>query len=222
MGYSITPALLRAVGASAADAEVFAPLMDAARTVHGDDFNTITSRTGIAMLVAQTGVESAGFSTLSENLNYSVQALLTGGPAAYFNQVEAQKYGYVKDGKGGYSQLANQEMIANLYYGGRLGNLGVITGDGWMFRGSGLIENTGRSNHTRFGTTLGLTPEQAADYSRTPEGAVKVALWYWRANGLVLPASQGDVTVCTHLIQGGTGGLSDRLARFKAALAALG
>ena len=116
---------------------------------------------------------------------------------------------------------ANPQMIANLYYGGRNGNRGTHTMDGWTFRGSGPIQTTGRNNHTAFGKTVGMSPEEAAEYIRTPEGGVKAALYYWRNNNLIIPASRGDVTRCTQIINGGQNGLESRIALYKRALAAL-
>jgi putative chitinase len=218
----ITPALLMAIGASKANSELYAPLLEVARVVPGDAFNTITSRRGIAMLVSQLAHESGYFSTLSENLNYSVKALSTGNREKYFTRDQAMQYGYVRDQAGVYLQKANPRMIANLFYGSRLGNLGVQTDDGWVFRGGGLIQLTGRYNFSVFGKSVGMSPEEAAAYVRTPEGAVKSALWFWRSRPLLVPASQGDVTRCTEIIQGADGGLASRIALYKNALGALG
>lgn len=218
----ITPALLKAIGTKEENAARFAPLLEAARVVPGDAFNTITSRMGVAMLVSQLAHESGWFSSLSENLNYSVQALQTGNRSRYFTSVEARLYGYVRTPDGVVVQRANQEMIAKLYYGGRLGNYGVSTLDGWNFRGGGLIQLTGRDNYTAFAQAVNLNPEKAADYVRTPEGAVASALWFWRKRELLIPASRGDVTRCTEIIQGADGGLTSRIALFKSSLAALG
>ena len=218
---SITPAVLQAVGASPQNAQTYAGLLEDARYVQGDSWNTITSLRGTAMLVAQLAHESGHFSTIEENLNYSAIALRQGNRAKYFTQDQAQLYGSVRDQAGHYIQRANIQMVANLYYGTRMGNRGVESGDGWTFRGSGLIQLTGRKNHTAFAATVGMSPEEGAEYCRTPEGAVKSALWYWRLNGLIRPASVGDVTQCTYLINGGDAGLSSRLSLYKTAIAAL-
>jgi putative chitinase len=218
----ISTDLLRAVGANDINARLYAPLLDEARIVPGDSFNTITSRQGIAMLVCQLAHESSHFSTLSENLNYSVQALKTDNRRKYFTNAQAEAYGYVRTSGGVYLHRADQKMIANLYYGGRLGNRGVDTDDGWVFRGGGLIQLTGRANFTAFGKAIGRTPEEAAAYVRTPQGAVASALWFWRTNNLLIPASRGDVVACTKIINGGDAGLQERKELYKAALSALG
>ena len=219
--HTITPALLQAIGTNVPTSHLYAPLLEAARIVPRDSFNTISSQAGVAMLVSQLAHESAWFSVLSENLNYSVQALLSGNRAKYFTDAEAQAYGYVRTVDGKVIQKANQVAIANNYYGSRLGNYGTRTMDGWTFRGGGLIQLTGRANYTAFGASVGKSPEQAADYVRTPEGAVASALWFWRKNSLLGPASRGDVTRCTEIIQGADGGLASRIELYKRALSAL-
>jgi len=204
----ITAALLKAVGASHADALTYAPLLDAAAVVPGDPFLSVTSQNGVAMLVSQLAHESGGFSAVVENLNYSVEAL---SGMSRFTKTQAKAYG--RSAK----QKANQEAIANIMYGGRMGN--VQEGDGWLFRGGGPLQLTGRANYTAWGKTIGRTAEQAAAYVRTPEGGVSAALWFWRVNGLLVPASRADVSACTKIINGGYNGLADRVVRFKSALA---
>lgn len=218
----ITAKLLRAVGANPENAKIYAPLLEAARVVPGDDFATISSSRGVAMLVSQLSHESGHYSTLSENLNYSVAALSTGNRSRYFTAEQAQKLGYLRYPGGRGFRVADQKAIANLYYGSRLGNFGVLTDDGWNFRGAGLIQLTGRSNFTAFGKSIGMTAEEAADFARTPKGAVISALWFWRTNGLLVPASRGDVTRCTEIIQGADAGLASRIALYQAARTELG
>jgi len=200
--------LLRAVGASQANAIVYAPLLDAAVVVPGDPFYSITSQNGVAMLVAQLAHESGGFASVVENLNYSVEAL---AGMSRFTKTQAKQLGRSA------TQKANQEAIANIMYGGRMGN--VQAGDGWLFRGGGPLQLTGRSNYTAWGKAIGKTAEEAAEYVRTPEGGVSAALWFWRVNGLLVPASRGDVSACTRIINGGYNGLADRVSRFKSVLA---
>lgn len=91
--------------------------------------------------------ESACFTKLSENLNYSVHGLLSTFGRHRISLADAEKYGR-KPG-----QPANQRAIANILYGGKWGrdNLGnALPGDGWNFRGCGPIHITGRGNVTRF------------------------------------------------------------------------
>ncbi|EEO0128092.1 glycoside hydrolase family 19 protein, partial [Salmonella enterica subsp. enterica] len=91
----------------------------------------ITAPLDQAMFIAQTGHESAGFTVLKESFNYSVGALKkTFGKRLTTYQCEM--LGRI-DGR----QVAHQPQIANLVYGGRMGNKDA--GDGWKYRGRGLI-----------------------------------------------------------------------------------
>jgi putative chitinase len=219
---TITVKLLQSVGTNTENAKLYAPLLEVARVVKGDEYQTITSKAGKAMLVAQLAFESMYFTRTSEVLNYSVKALREGNRVKYFTADQARAFGYVRTTKGEYLQKANDEAIANLYYGTRNGNRGVGSGDGYLFRGGGLIQLTGRKNYEAFAASIGQSAEDVVDYVRTPEGAVASALWYWRANNLLTPASRGDVTYCTKIITGGDHGLLERTSLYSKALAALG
>lgn len=207
----INERLLKTVGASFENAALYAPILRRLVIVHGDAYNSITSKTGCCMLVAQMAHESGGFSAMVENLNYQVQALLAN---PRFTEDQARRFG--SDQKTG--QPANQEAIANVMYGGRMGN--TQPGDGWRFRGAGPLQLTGRDNFTDWGRSIGMSAEDAAVYARTPDGGIAAALWYWRDRGLINPAYRGDVSTCTRIINGAYHGLADRVARYKNALAA--
>lgn len=208
------------------NATLYAPLYERERVVPGDSFNTISSKKGVAMLIAQTAIESAYYAQTVESLNYSIDALktLTGWDKEkkryfrYFTDEQAERYGYIRDYNRRIIRPADERMIANLYYGGRNGNRGVDTNDGWDFRGSSHIQLTGRHNITGFGNSLGMDVYQAANYARTPAGAVAGALWYWRNHDLLVPASRGDIVTCTKLVQGGNKHLDKRTDVFNAVL----
>lgn len=172
----------------------------------------INSATRISAFLAQTGHESGDYSRLSENMNYSAAGL-------------RNTFGrYFKTDKIAAEYARQPEKIANYVYAdvnrtNKLGN--TQPGDGWRFRGAGLIQLTGRWNVTAFATDVGMTPEQAADYLRTPRGAVHSACWFWKRNNLNAFADRGDQIGLTRAINGGTIGLADRQARYTRALPAL-
>lgn len=170
----------------------------------------------IAGFMAQCAHESADFTTLEENLNYSEKAL---------NSVFGRYFGAGKENAAEYAR--NPEKIANYVYmdkyrskGGAMGN--VEDGDGWRFRGRGIKQLTGRNNYTAFGKTVGMTAEEAAEYVATPKGAIESACWFWKTNKLATWADKGDNVGLTKKINGGTIGLDDRNRRWEAALAILG
>ena len=170
----------------------------------------------IAGFMAQCAHESADFTLLEENLNYSEKAL---------NSVFGRYFGAGKRDAKEYAR--NPEKIANYVYmdefrskGGAMGN--VEDGDGWRFRGRGIKQLTGRNNYTAFGKSVGMTAEEAAEYVATPKGALESACWFWRTNKLDKWADAGDNVGLTKKINGGTIGLDDRNRRWEEALAILG
>ena len=168
-----------------------------------------------AHFISQCAHESNNFRSLSENLNYSEKAL---------NAVFGRYFG--KAPKRNAAEYArNPEKIANYVYMDefrkyKMGN--VKEGDGWLFRGRGLKQLTGRENYTRFGATVDMTAEQAATYVATPKGAVESACWFWDANKLNTIADTDDVTRMTKKINGGNIGLADRQQRYAKAMEVFG
>jgi putative chitinase len=102
----------------------------------------------------------------------------------------------------------------------KMGN--VKEGDGWLFRGRGLKQLTGRENYTRFGNSIGISAEEAAVYVATEKGAVESACWFWDTNNLNSIADTDDVVKMTKKINGGNIGLADRQKRYVAAMEILG
>jgi len=127
----------------------------------------------VAGFIAQTAHESASYKTITENLNYSAKAL-NAIFGKYFHRagVDAQKY------------HRQPRKIANRIYANRMDNGDTESGDGWTFRGGGILQLTGRYNYTQFGKTVGMSAEEATDYVRTPKGAIESACWFWTANNI--------------------------------------
>jgi len=164
----------------------------------------------VAHFISQCAHESNNFRSLEENLNYSADALA---------RVFPRYFGAGKRDAAAYSR--NPEKIANYVYmdefrTAKMGN--VNPGDGWRFRGRGLKQLTGRDNYTRFGKSVGMTAEQAADYVATEKGAIESACWFWDTNKLNTIADTDDVVLMTRRINGGNIGLEDRQQRYNRAL----
>jgi len=180
-----------------------------------DEYN-INTPNRIAGFMAQCAHESADFTRLTENLNYSEKAL---------NSVFGRYFGKGKRNAKEYAR--NQEKIANYVYQdefrskrGALGN--TEPGDGWLFRGRGIKQLTGRNNYAAFGKSVGMSAEEAAEYVATPKGAIESACWFWATNKLDKYADDGDNVGLTKKINGGTIGLDDRNRRWESALSILG
>lgn len=170
-------------------------------------YDIVTSKR-LAAFLAQTAHESAGFTAVRENLNYSAQALMKTWPSR-FNATSAAAY------------ARQPEKIANKVYANRMGNGDEASGDGWRYRGRGLIQTTGKANYTKLAQYIKKTLQETIEYCETVEGAVESACFYWASNNLNVIADTGDMAALTRRINGGVIGLADRLDKYKKTLEAL-
>lgn len=169
----------------------------------------INSKARIASFLAQTGHESGQFNTLIENLNYSAARLMVVWPKRFPSLAFAMKY------------ERNPEKLANLVYANRIGNGNEASGDGFKYRGRGLIQLTGRSNYVAASTVLGFDLIKRPDDLLTPKIAALSAAWFWASHGLNALADDKtddndleDFATITKIINGGTAGLKERLELF--------
>lgn len=138
-----------------------------------------------AHFIGQMRHESAGFTRLEENLRYSPQRLLdVFGP---------RRVGGTLD-EAARLCAAGPKAIASRVYANMLGNGDEASGDGWTYRGAGLIQLTGRANYV----AMGVDPAQA----RTPRGAVRAALRFFSARKVWTQAELNDVEGVTRLVNG--------------------
>lgn len=165
----------------------------------------INTKERIAGFIAQCAHESGNFMVLKENLNYRWESLRKIFPKYFPNDQLAKEYA---------SKPNKQEAIANRIYANRMGNGPEESGDGWRYCGRGLIQLTGKDNYTWFAASLEITPEEAAEYLMTFEGAAQSACWFWETNKLNQWADKGDLITLTKRINGGTIGLEDRIKHY--------
>ncbi|AVQ10128.1 endochitinase [Siphoviridae environmental samples] len=164
-----------------------------------------------SMFLGQIHVETGGFRTNVESLNYAYDSPMMRNFIRWgrISDADAKKFGRTAD------HPAHQNALANILYGGEFGrkNLGnTQPGDGWKFRGRGLKQLTGRDNYRRFSRAW-LGDESLLDNPDrvgNPDGAVASAIWFWKANGLNEVADRGSVDAVTKVVNGGTVGLADR------------
>lgn len=154
----------------------------------------------IAAFVGQVGVESAGFTALEEDLYYSADRLCVVWPSRFApGSLEA-------------TACARQpEKLANIVYANRMGNGNEASGDGYRFRGAGLIQLTGRENQTAFAQKTKVLPENVGDYLRTPKGAAESACWFWSDRSLNTQADGWCLTFISLAINGGGEGRQQRI-----------
>lgn len=166
----------------------------------------INSPLRVAGFMAQCCHESNNFKVLEENLNYSAEGL---------NKI-FPKY-FIKSGRDAAKYAKQPEKIANVVYGGRMGNGDEKSGDGYRYRGRGVIQLTGKDNYTAFGkdANVNRTPEQVIEYLSTKRGALASAAWYWNSRSINDAADAGDIVKMTKLVNGGTIGLEDRKKHYE-------
>jgi len=166
----------------------------------------------VAAFLGQVGHESGDLNRLQESLNYTPAALRQLWPVRVPAWL-ADRIGRTA------AHPADQAAIAEAVYGGRMGN--ARSGDGWRFRGCGLIQLTGRDNHGACAAAFGLEAEAVPDWLLTRDGAAQAAAWWWHSRGLDALADGGDVDAISRRVNGGDNGLADRRDRTARALAAL-
>lgn len=88
-------------------------------------------------------------------------------------------------------------------------------GDGYRFRGRGLIHITGRYNYKKYGKKIGLDLINDPKLASVPEVAIQIALEYWTDHNLNKYADQGNIKKVTRRINGGYNGLQDRIRYYK-------
>ena len=159
--------------------------------------------------IAQTAHESAGYAFLIENLNYSAQALINTWPSR-FTAKNAPLY------------ARQQQKIANYVYSNRLGNGNEASGDGWKYRGRGIIQITGKDNYRNCGVDLGLDLVTSPELLEQLEHAFRSGAWFWNSRKLNDLADKEDFVRITKAINGGTIGLEDRMKYYTRAKTALG
>ena len=170
----------------------------------------IDSPRRLAAFLAQCAHESGLFAHVRENLNYSAQGLRGIWPKRFPTLAAAQPY------------HRNPQKIANKVYADRMGNGSEATGDGWSYRGRGLIQLTGKSNYIACSAGLEYDVVADPDYLETTEGAARSAAWYWYSRNLNKWADLGDIKTMTKLINGGYIGLEEREHFYHSALSVLG
>jgi putative chitinase len=161
-----------------------------------------------AHFFAQCAHESGNFKAFSENLNYGAKGL-RGIFGKYF-PTDALAKAYER-----------QPMkIANRVYANRMGNGDEASGEGFLYKGRGPLQLTGKNNYRAFGKYIGREQEilDNPDLVATELG-FESALWFFDANKLWSICDQGindaAILALTKRINGGTHGLEDRKLKTK-------
>lgn len=159
----------------------------------------IKTKADLCAFIANIIHESSGFNDLRENMNYRAVRLLAVFPKYFKTLASAQAIA----SKGAIA-------IADVVYGGRMGN--NRDGDGFKYRGGGLLHLTGRQNYTLASIGIGADRKlvDQPDLIIQPEYAIKTALWFWKNKGCTRQANFGNFDEVCQIVNGGTNGLKER------------
>lgn len=155
-----------------------------------DRFDITTSRR-IAAFLGQCMVESGNLVHTEENLYYSNPARI----AAIFPREFP-----VASVAGEYAK--NPAKLGASIYANRLGNGDEASGDGYRYRGRGLLQITGRARYAAASAALGCNYLESPDLVSSPVDACLTAAWYWdsiKANAL---ADAGAIDAITKAVNG--------------------
>lgn len=169
---------------------------------HARQQSSISTPRRLAAFMGQIFIETNGFRTLVENLNYRDPARLD----AIFSRVRG-----VEDAKALIRR--GPEAIANRVYADRLGNGDEASGDGWRYRGSGHKQLTGRANYREIGALIGMDLEDRPEMARHLATSALIAVKFWDARRCSADADVGDIEEVTRKINGPARlGLAERRA----------
>ena len=160
-----------------------------------------------AHFFAQTAHESGGFKAFSENLNYRWKGLRAIFGKYFPTDALAKAY------------ERQPQKIANRVYANRMGNGDEASGEGWLFRGRGSLQLTGKFNFKAFSDYIGRPDVMTNPDLVATELAFESALWFFDKNKLWSICDQGindaAILALTKRINGGTHGLDDRKLKTK-------
>lgn len=159
--------------------------------------------------LGQIGNECGRLTIIEENMTYrSAQRLRAVWPTRFPTLASAEPY------------VNNPQKLAEKVYGGRFDNR---PGDGWRYRGRGLVQITGRSSYREMGQKLGIDLENDPDLAVDPKHALAIACETWA--GKAMPgerdmnklADANKLEAMTYRINGGFTNIDDRRDAFEEA-----
>jgi putative chitinase len=159
----------------------------------------------IAHFLAQTATETGAFKSLEEDLSYSAKAMMRVWPARF--PTIASTAGLE----------SNPKALALKVYSGRLGNGPPASGDGWNFRGRGLIQLTGRTNYAQREAETNIPLVIQPELASKPKTSIQIACLYWTSRKINTACDADDLSKVRKLVNGGQHGLADAATYLKRA-----
>lgn len=162
----------------------------------------------IAMFLAQTAVESVDWTITEEDLNYSAQRLVQVWPD-HFTSSLAKDY------------AMKPIKLANYIYANRMGNGDEASGDGWKYRGRGIIQLTGKWNYEHFAQWCGLNLNRTIEFiDEQLTGEIAAGIYYWDTHKLnyYCDTKATEIEKITNIISGGHSDIIRRHHKYTAIL----
>jgi putative chitinase len=156
-----------------------------------------------AAFVAQMSHESNGFAKLEEDLFYRrPERLMAMWPRRFSGFGDASKF------------LRNPKGLANRVYSNRFGNGDEASGDGWKYRGRGLVQLTFLDNYAAAQRALGRPYVAQPELVALPEDACLTAGHYWTTRDMNTLADTSQIDEITRRINPAMAGADDRRSRY--------
>lgn len=182
----------------------------------------------IAHFLSQSAHESA-LKIRSEDLDYSARNMrktfgCRGGKKNHDESCDDCTHGRLRDklwSQAGY-YAHSPEHLGSYVYADRMGNGAESTGEGFKYRGRGIIQITGKEGYQSFREEHNKrSPDDAQDFVSHPElisdntgYAVESAFVFWSKKSLNSISDSGNVASVTQIVNGGQNGFTDRLRRY--------
>lgn len=158
-----------------------------------------------AYYLATIALESNQLRSTEENLNYSAVALRATFPKYFPTTALANEY------------ARKPVKIGSRVYAKRMGNGSEVSGEGFKYRGRGLIQLTGKTNYINYRAFCGFDVVEKPELLAMPLGATRSSCWFWKVNGLNELADKDNVTAVRKRVNGGINGLGEFIQLVKRA-----
>jgi len=156
-----------------------------------------------AHFLGQLVHESGTFRYTEENLNYSTASILKVFGKYFDSESDAE------------TCARNPQALADRVYGDRMGN----EGQGYLWRGRGFLQCTGKNNYTQFAADMNLPDVMTNPDLVATDYSMESAIWFFNRNKLWDIADEGVnddiIKRLTKRINGGTNGLKHRAKETK-------
>lgn len=200
-------AAVKAMAAANADKAVVQDIIDNQNILPNAGIDTPKK---IAHFLSQVGSESGGFKVAVEDMWYTAPRIMQVWPKRFPALELAKQY------------EKNPQKLANSVYANRMGNGNAASGDGYRFRGRGLIQITGRNMYANVGAFTRLDLVNHPEIAEHAEHAILIATGGWKFDGVDKLSENASVEQYTQKINGGQTNIADRKRRFIAVCAVMG